>query len=156
MLPEMSWTVRARQLAAVLATKRTAVVAKLCGLPDFVSMLAKWLMSAEVDSQTTFLRKLLEALGQLPVQGPALAQSGLLRAVARLQKYRQVALPASSLAKLESLYGWLGAVGLAQPLKLLYLRDALAMVCAVCVLVLLVHAWGAPCWSTPPTPTLKF
>jgi hypothetical protein len=157
MTTEWSWTVRAEQLAAVLATKRGAVVARLCALPAFVSLLTTWLTSAELDSQTTFLRQLLHALGQLPVQGPSLAQSGLLRTVAHLQKYRQVA--ASCWIR-----RWPGEpvrlvrrCRIAPSTLLVYLPVGDHIVVSIIyVLVSSVHPWGCPSWLHMPEIDIRF
>ena len=52
--------------------------------------LLRWARWAEADRQTSLLRLLLSALHALPIPWAMLRNSGLHRAVARLQKYRCV------------------------------------------------------------------
>eukprot|EP00884_Botryococcus_braunii_P018143 jgi/Botrbrau1/5011/Bobra.0396s0032.1 len=85
---EKSWEVRCEQLKAIHATSQSAILKRLCGVPPFLPTLESWLLAAEADRQTSFLRHLIRTLGILPLHSDMLSSSNLPKAVAKLQKYR--------------------------------------------------------------------
>lgn len=80
---------RTQQVAAVYGTIRKAsVLKKLCAIPSFLPTLESWVLAAEADRQTSFLRRLIMTLAALPLSANSLCFISLPKTVAKLQQYR--------------------------------------------------------------------
>eukprot|EP00884_Botryococcus_braunii_P018147 jgi/Botrbrau1/5015/Bobra.0396s0035.7 len=87
---EKSWEMRREQLRAILVTSEshTDIGKNLCEVPSFLPTLESWLLAAEGDQQTSFLRHLIPVLANLRLHRNVLCSSNLPKAVAELQNYR--------------------------------------------------------------------